>query len=238
MSTRTPPAAAATASKPPKPAPTTTPRPGAEGGKRDQNRKWRVETLLEASLPLFLERGIEGVTIDDIVSAAGIAKGTYYRYFEDKEGLVRALFASVQQRVSEAFDTCGESLSVATDPEEVTAGYLGLAVRLTAVVSEFPGLVRLYLQESRAPAIAARLPVVELARLVFAAAVRLTEVAHARGLLRPMNPRVSAAAVIGAAEQLLVASLSGHEPYELGEEPHAVIHALVTLVLDGLRPRS
>lgn len=207
------------------------PRPGIEGGKRDLNRKQRVDSLLAAALPLFLERGIEGVTIDDIVGAAGTAKGSYYRYFDDKAALVRALFETAEESVRAAFAKCEATLAAAKKTEELAPAYFVLAMELAAVVTEGPEIVRLYLQEARGPAVAARAPVVLLAKLIFDASVRLTQVAHARGLLRPMDPRVSAAAVVGAAERLLFGALSG-EP--LGE-PEAVIQSLVTLVLEGLR---
>ena len=39
----------------------------------------------------FLERGIESVSIDDITREAGVAKGSFYRYFADKDALVGAV---------------------------------------------------------------------------------------------------------------------------------------------------
>jgi len=217
-----------------KPRPPPVPRPGIEGGRRDLNRKQRKDSLLTAALPLFLARGIEGVTIDDIVGAAGTAKGSYYRYFDDKAALVRALFQPAEERVRAAFAGCEGTLAGAKKTEELAPAYFVLAVQLAGIVSDTPEIVRLYLQEARGPAVAARAPVVLLAKLIFDASVRLTQVAHARGLLRPMDPRVSAAAVVGAAERLLFGALSG-EP--LGE-PEAVIQSLVTLVLEGLRSKS
>jgi AcrR family transcriptional regulator len=208
-------------------------RPGLEGGKRDLNRKKRVADLLEASLPLFLERGIEGVTIDDIVLAAGMAKGSYYRYFEDKTELVRALLAPLSAKVDESFAACAAALAEARSPEGLAGAYLTLAGALGEVFVSSPGAVRLYLQESRAPAVAARVAVAELARRVERGAIDLTHVAHAHGLLRPMDARVSSGAVVGAVERLLFGVLTGDD---LGD-PEAVVRELITLVLDGLRPR-
>ena len=212
---------------PPPPVPT----PGQEGGARDLNRKRRIESLLDASLPLFLARGIDGVTIDDLVAGAGIAKGSYYRYFADKADLVRALLTPVQARVDEAFATCRVALEQATTVVELTLAYQALAVVFAAIVAESTGVVRLYLQEGRAPATPARAPVAELATAMTAGAIRLTHAAHTRGLLRPMDARVSAAAVVGAAERLLFGALSGED---LGA-PDAVVGALISMVLDGLR---
>lgn len=45
----------------------------------------RKEKLLQIAYELFLKRGYEAVSVDDIIAEAGIAKGTYYYYFKSKE---------------------------------------------------------------------------------------------------------------------------------------------------------
>lgn len=47
--------------------------------------------LLEAARKVFAEKGIPGATVSDITEAAGVAKGTFYLYFESKEALLGAL---------------------------------------------------------------------------------------------------------------------------------------------------
>ncbi|NBG89362.1 TetR/AcrR family transcriptional regulator [Isachenkonia alkalipeptolytica] len=44
--------------------------------------------ILEAAEQLFSEKSVSKVTINDIVQHTGIAKGTFYLYFESKEALV------------------------------------------------------------------------------------------------------------------------------------------------------
>ena len=41
--------------------------------------------IIEASEQLFMEKSVNKVTINDIVQRAGIAKGTFYLYFDSKE---------------------------------------------------------------------------------------------------------------------------------------------------------
>lgn len=43
--------------------------------------------LLDAAFKLFLTKGVEQTSIEDIVKKAGIAKGTFYLYFKDKNEL-------------------------------------------------------------------------------------------------------------------------------------------------------
>jgi len=51
----------------------------------------RVDDLMSAAAALFIAKGIEATTINDIVERAGVAKGTFYHYFETKEDVILAL---------------------------------------------------------------------------------------------------------------------------------------------------
>lgn len=45
----------------------------------------RKRNLLDIAYNLFITKGYENTSIDEIIDKAGIAKGTYYYYFESKE---------------------------------------------------------------------------------------------------------------------------------------------------------
>jgi AcrR family transcriptional regulator len=51
----------------------------------------RREELMNAAERLFLNKGIAATSIDEIVSAADVAKGTFYLHFTSKEQLLDAL---------------------------------------------------------------------------------------------------------------------------------------------------
>ncbi|WP_055588431.1 TetR family transcriptional regulator [Streptacidiphilus griseoplanus] len=46
------------------------------------------EALIAAAFQLFLERGYEQTTIDDIVTLAGVGRRSFFRYFPSKEDVV------------------------------------------------------------------------------------------------------------------------------------------------------
>lgn len=50
------------------------------------------EAILQAALGVFAARGVHGVAVPEIATAAGVATGTIYRYFPSKEALVNQLY--------------------------------------------------------------------------------------------------------------------------------------------------
>lgn len=48
-------------------------------------RELRKKELTQIAYELFLTKGYENTSVDEIISKAGIAKGTFYYYFESKE---------------------------------------------------------------------------------------------------------------------------------------------------------
>lgn len=85
---------------PPMPAAKATRAPfRAEVRPRTKPREVRREELLSAAAKLFLEKGLAATSVDDIVSAADVAKGTFYLHFASKE----ALLLGLQQRFIQAF---------------------------------------------------------------------------------------------------------------------------------------
>lgn len=206
-------------------------RPGRPGGARDVNRRERVAALEAAALQLYLERGVDSVSVDDITRLAKMAKGGFYRYFADQEALVAALLAPTRAVVVEALEACGRALSAARTKDEFFSAYRVIGEALATLLMEQPGPARLYLQESRGPASGARRPLAALGKTIATHAVSLTRAAQQRGLLRPMTPQVSALAVVGAAERLVLAVLQEEELGNVLEVPDL----LVRLVLDGLR---
>jgi AcrR family transcriptional regulator len=57
---------------------------------RERGRATR-ERLLEAGSVVLPQRGYHDTRVDDIVEAAGVSHGTFYRYFDSKDALFRVL---------------------------------------------------------------------------------------------------------------------------------------------------
>lgn len=206
-------------------------RPGQPGGVRDTNRKARKEALLDASLRLFLEHGIEGVSVDDITTKAKMAKGSFYRYFESQAALVAEMIEPTRAIVTEALEQCSKELNTASTRDAQFAAYAKIGDVIGTVFLEHPGVVRLYLQENRAPAVGARKPIVQLSDVISRYAIEITKKAQKHGILRPIPEAISGLAVVGAAERLLHGIMLEED---IGN-PLEVPKHLATLILDGLK---
>jgi AcrR family transcriptional regulator len=59
----------------------------------------RKRQLLDAAARLFAEQGYSATRVVDIVDDAGVAKGLFYWYFENKEALFRELAADIRHQL-------------------------------------------------------------------------------------------------------------------------------------------
>lgn len=62
----------------------------------------RRTELLDLAMTLFLERGYERVSLNDLIATSGMSKGAFYHYFSSKEALVSALAARSADQAFEA----------------------------------------------------------------------------------------------------------------------------------------
>lgn len=72
------------------------------------NAAARQEQILDAARRLFLTKGYEATTIEDVLTAVGIAKGTLYHHFPGKEAILDAIVLrtvdAIVQRAQAAAD--------------------------------------------------------------------------------------------------------------------------------------
>src|SRR5450759_4161068 len=71
-----------------KPAMAVVPNPPSNRAERAAGRR---EAIIEAALDEFIARGFTAARLDDVAKRAGVAKGTIYLHFKDKEALFEEL---------------------------------------------------------------------------------------------------------------------------------------------------
>lgn len=189
--------------KPAKPSPESIPAgPDAGSAKprsaREVRSAARREAILNAALEEFSAQGFAAARLDDVAKRAGVAKGTIYLYFADKQALFQELVRAMLTPLIGQFETLAR----------VDVPFPALAERLVDVVSREliasrrKDIVRLVLSEgSRFPAIADFYYREVLSR-VFSALQQILQRALERGELRHRGlvafPQLLAAPVLVA----------------------------------------
>jgi TetR/AcrR family transcriptional repressor of mexJK operon len=138
-------------------------RPGVGRPTREQQEQ-RHEELLNVALDIFLEKGFEQTTMEEIAIHVGMSKRTVYARYEDKG----ALFKAAVRRAVELYTLPREALeAVATeDLEETLAAIARLRIEnlskpvaiklqriLTAQSYRFPELFNASFEEGTGPTI-------------------------------------------------------------------------------------
>jgi AcrR family transcriptional regulator len=137
-------------------------RPKGRAGRPPRERAGEVEQrILDAAREVFLSRGFEGASIDEIAQVARAGKPTIYARFEGKE----ALYAAVVARNVET-NTRVENFGFTGDSFEERLVNLAVALLESALNENTVGLIRVSISEAR------RLP--ELTQ-------RVTEMARSHG---------------------------------------------------------
>jgi len=71
---------------------------------REQKKTDRRAQILRAAAGVFAEKGYSNSTVDEIASAAGIAKGSVYNYFKSKQELFTELFTEILKKDEDRAD--------------------------------------------------------------------------------------------------------------------------------------
>jgi AcrR family transcriptional regulator len=78
------------------------------------------EALLDAGVVVAEEKGLGGLSVNQVVAQAGVAKGTFYVHFADRAAFVDALHERFHARVAEAVAAATEGME--PGGERIVAG--------------------------------------------------------------------------------------------------------------------
>lgn len=60
--------------------------------------KAKLQNIIDSSMVLFNREGYQSSTIDKIAETSGVSKMTFYRYFPDKESLIKTILEIKHQQ--------------------------------------------------------------------------------------------------------------------------------------------
>ena len=190
----------------------------------------RCIALLVSATELFLERGYDAVSLDDIVQHAGGSKASIYKYFGNKEGLFKAICDYRRQKFFEDINTPIELMTL--DFRSYLVHTL-LNFYRQIMQPENSAFMRLVLEQSqRSPELAQHIHEQGPVHVQSTIATAL-EQAHAQGLLYCENPQYSAQLYFGILRNLEWRLLMGIPVQEDDQEINKYICYCVDRFLDG-----
>jgi AcrR family transcriptional regulator len=127
----------------------------AVAGKREATKAANRAAILEAAMEVFGEIGYGAASVRDIIRRTGLASGTFYNYFPDKESIFRALVGDTGE---EARRRVRAARQRATTPrafiEDAYRAYFGFIVEdpaTFAFMARNSGTIRAFFEEGPVP---------------------------------------------------------------------------------------
>lgn len=148
---------------------------------RDARGNARREAILAAALDEFSARGFEGTRLDDVAARAGIAKGTIYLYFRDKESLFQELISTMLTPLVGTIENLG---TVDLPLAQVSSHMVDMFIR-EVYQTRRKDVIRLMLAEGRRFPKLAEFYYTEVLSRIIAAMRALLERAAKRGEVAP-----------------------------------------------------
>ena len=145
--------------------------------------------LLDQAATLFAERGYAETRVLDIVNAAGVAKGLFYWYFENKEALFRELVEqnrlNLRRAQAQAIDPAAEPLLQLRQGAEASVRYMARYANFFSLL-EVENLEKQFADELRK---GTEIHTADVATII--------RVGVADGSIRDEDPEVAALGVVG-----------------------------------------
>lgn len=176
--------------------------PSALRKQRDQARKQRTrQLLLDAAGRVLAAKGYHQTLISDIVAAAGVGQGTFYRFFDSKRSVFDTLLDRFFEQLIAEFSEM--SATPLTDLDAYRNASLAAVRKVAARLDEQRDLTLLFLRETSSVDREAALKLAAmLDQFAFYAKLYLDQ-AMAQGFARPCDSAVVAQALVGIGLHLI-----------------------------------
>lgn len=195
------------------------------------SKQARRRQIMEEALRVFSEQGYHATSVTDVVQAAGVARGTFYLYFDGKE----AIFLELLDDLLEHLKSNIVGVSTADGAPPLEQQLHGTIVRILRTVVNNRPLTRIIFREAVGlhDRIDARMRQFDDALHTYVSTHLRAGVAD--GLVgSAMDPEVSAACIVGSVREVVHRFVASSDAdFDLD----SVASALIAHHLHGLAPR-
>lgn len=202
--------------------------PDGRTARAEAKRRQRRAQILDAALEVFAERGYHATSVSDLVAAAGVARGTFYLYFESKE----QVFLELLDALIAEFSASVRGVDTGPDAAPFQEQLVRSVERILAAAKASEALARIVFHEAVGldAAVDARLGQLEDALHLYLRASLDNGIAL--GWLRPHDTRVASILVYGAIRHAIQRVVVNGQ--DEGLTPRELAAGLVEHVLRGL----
>ena len=111
-------------------------------GDKNGDKRGRI---IDAAVAVFAEKGFHAARVSDVAKRAGVADGTIYLYFKNKEDLLLSLFEEKMGRQIESLEAAWEGVD---DPVERMRAYAQHHFRQLAAHPDLAQVLQVELRQS------------------------------------------------------------------------------------------
>lgn len=171
-------------------------------------REARREMVLACALRVFAEKGYHATSIADIIEAAGIARGTFYLYFESK----RAVFDEILDNLFQILKSTVRPVDVSQGAEPPMDQLSDIVEQVLSTLVSHRDLTRILLRE----AVGLDADFDQKLNDFYGSVLELIQHAlttgRELGLVRACDTEMTSYCVLGSVKELVDRALKDHEP--------------------------
>ena len=192
-----------------------------------EQRERRREEILAAARNVIQARGYGETSVDDVIAAAGIARGTFYNYLDGREAVFLELLDQFLAQLRGAVE------AIPIDHPAPAAAMAGNVERMVRLLLEQPDLATLLFREAVGVNAEIDARVHAFYRFVRGHVLGALRKGEQRKLTRPVDRELVATAIIGAVKEVL------YQHVVVEPDPELSVSRVAQAVLDfgfiGLR---
>ncbi|MFT4625250.1 MAG: AcrR family transcriptional regulator [Myxococcota bacterium] len=194
----------------------------------ERTRELRRRQILDSSLEVFSEKGYWNTSISDLVRAAGVARGTFYLYFDSKQAIFLDLLGELVDRLRGVIKGVDPTAGASVDVQ-----LRAIVVRILETTADNQHLTRIVFREAVGLDAEVEARLTSFYDELRAYLVHALELGVALGLVRESVDReTTAACMLGALRGVVQRYIVDHDdPFD----PEAVADSVVQFVVGGIR---
>ena len=174
----------------------------------------RREHLVRCAKKAFADKGFYSTSISQIVQDAGIARGTFYQYFDNKLHIFQIILDSFLQDLRDSI----KPISLAPGAPPPLAQTQGNLTRVLSLVLSERHLTQILLSHAGTPDRVLVGQLDDFYKQVAEMLERSLRLGISMNLVRPCNTRLTAYSIIGAVKEVIFQLTSSQEPQPPMEE--------------------